>query len=179
MQPAVWRQLTASSNGMGARRERLQVEDFLEYEFDLPDRTTQEIVIAIDALFRDYLIALDSEIATVEHIRARLREDLTQDLPMIPLSDVLQHISGGRSPKCLDRPPEPGEWGVLKTSSVRASRFDPREAKALPPDVEAFDAAAPLTPRITRPDSRPSPVRSTTGRRWRLSESNVSARPST
>jgi type I restriction enzyme S subunit len=141
-QPAVWSELTASSNGMGARRERLQVEDFLDYEFDLPDRIGQKIVIAIDARFRESLTALDSEIAAVELVRARLREGLTQDLPMVALRDVLKNISGGRSPKCLDRPPERGEWGVLKTSSVRAGRFDPREAKALPPDVEPFEAAA-------------------------------------
>jgi len=54
-----------------------------------------------------------------------------------PLSDLLDRIEGGWSPTCDNTPPPVGAWGVLKLSAVKASGFDPTEAKNLPDQTSA------------------------------------------
>jgi type I restriction enzyme S subunit len=56
--------------------------------------------------------------------------------PLVPLGDLVADLENGWSPKCLPRPAEPGEWGVLKVGAVSAGRYDPRENKALPAALE-------------------------------------------
>jgi type I restriction enzyme S subunit len=70
--------------------------------------------------------------------------DLLDDDP-VSLSAVVQRIVSGRSPKCDERRPIDGEWGVLKVSSVRRLQFDGREAKKLP-DGEALFPNAEVQP---------------------------------
>jgi hypothetical protein len=48
------------------------------------------------------------------------------------VGDLLVSLTAGVSPRCEDRVPKTGEWGVLKTSSVRPGLFRPQLAKALP-----------------------------------------------
>jgi type I restriction enzyme S subunit len=43
--PRIWRELTDRSMGVGARRERLQVADFLEFEIDLPPLDVQRRIV--------------------------------------------------------------------------------------------------------------------------------------
>jgi restriction endonuclease S subunit len=62
------------------------------------------------------------------------RVSLGDGVPTVPFGDVIRDIRVGESPRCLDRPPKPDEWGVLKVSAVRPARFIPTEAKALPPE---------------------------------------------
>lgn len=54
----------------------------------------------------------------------------------VPFSEILEHIDSGTSPKCLDRPVQNGEWGVLKLGAVTYCVYDPTENKALPPSLE-------------------------------------------
>jgi len=71
----------------------------------------------------------------VERLLARTRESVVSaGESSAALGDVILEIGVGESPRCLDRPPLPSEWGVLKVSAVRPARFIPTEAKALPPD---------------------------------------------
>ncbi len=56
--------------------------------------------------------------------------------PMVCLRDVIADLENGWSPKCLDRPAETGEWGVLKVSAVSAARYRPSENKALPSNLK-------------------------------------------
>lgn len=52
--------------------------------------------------------------------------------PMVRLGDIIADLENGWSPKCLDRPAGPGEWGVLKLGAVSFGSFDEGENKALP-----------------------------------------------
>lgn len=52
--------------------------------------------------------------------------------PTVRLGDVIADLENGWSPKCLDRPAEPGEWGVLKLGAVSFGIFNELENKALP-----------------------------------------------
>lgn len=51
--------------------------------------------------------------------------------PLGRLGDLLRGIEAGVSPKSLDRPAQPGEFGVLKVSAVTLDEFRPEENKAL------------------------------------------------
>jgi len=49
---------------------------------------------------------------------------------------LAQRIEQGWSPVCENRPAEDGEWAVLKVGCVNGDRFNPKEQKALPADLE-------------------------------------------
>lgn len=52
-----------------------------------------------------------------------------------PLSEALENIDSGWSPKCHTIPAGPSEWGVLKLGAVTWCRYNEAENKALPPEV--------------------------------------------
>lgn len=52
-----------------------------------------------------------------------------------PLGEILASIDSGRSPICLDRPRQVGEWGVLKLGAVTWGRYDEADNKTLPLSV--------------------------------------------
>jgi type I restriction enzyme, S subunit len=52
--------------------------------------------------------------------------------PIVLLAEVIADLENGWSPKCLDRPAEGDEWGVLKLGAVSFGMFNERENKALP-----------------------------------------------
>lgn len=56
--------------------------------------------------------------------------------PIVSLSDVIDDLQNGWSPKCLTRPAVDEEWGVLKVGAVSFGWFDERQNKALPPDLK-------------------------------------------
>lgn len=56
--------------------------------------------------------------------------------PIVSLSDVIEDLQNGWSPKCLTRPAEGDEWGVLKLGTVSFGWFDECQNKALPPDLK-------------------------------------------
>jgi type I restriction enzyme S subunit len=45
------------------------------------------------------------------------------DWPMVQLREVVADLENGWSPKCLDRPAEADEWGVLKVSAASAGFY--------------------------------------------------------
>lgn len=49
---------------------------------------------------------------------------------------LVSSISQGWSPECEARPPEEGEWGVLKVGCVNGGKFRVEESKALPSSLE-------------------------------------------
>jgi type I restriction enzyme S subunit len=52
--------------------------------------------------------------------------------PVVSLSDVIDDLQNGWSPKCLNRPAETNEWGALKLGSISFGWFDERQNKAFP-----------------------------------------------
>lgn len=52
--------------------------------------------------------------------------------PVTTLSTAILDLTNGWSPKCLDRPAEGNEWGVLKLGAVSYGAFDPTANKGLP-----------------------------------------------
>lgn len=60
--------------------------------------------------------------------------------PVVRLSDVVLDLENGWSPKCLDRPAETDEWGVLKLGAVSLGIFNAEENKALPSNLRPIPA---------------------------------------
>ena len=60
----------------------------------------------------------------------------TSSWPTVRLGDVIADLENGWSPQCLDRPTEPGEWGVLKLGAVSFGIFNELENKALPSQLK-------------------------------------------
>jgi type I restriction enzyme S subunit len=55
--------------------------------------------------------------------------------PMVRLGEVVADLENGWSPKCLSRPAEGEEWGVLKLGAVSFGVFNARENKSLPTNL--------------------------------------------
>ena len=129
--------------GTTARRRTLPQEIFLNLPVPLPPLNEQRRIAAV----------LDK----VDALRAKRREaialldDLTQsvfldmfgdpilndrDWPRVSFGSLLQKVDSGQSPKCLARPAEEGEWGVLKLGAITQCEYLPNENKALPEGVE-------------------------------------------
>ena len=49
-------------------------------------------------------------------------------------------VDQGISPQCESRPPDDGEWGVLKVGCVNTGDFNAMESKALPNDIEPIES---------------------------------------
>jgi len=56
----------------------------------------------------------------------------TTTWPVVSLGEVIANLENGWSPKCLDRPAEASEWGVLKLGAVSFGTYNDTENKALP-----------------------------------------------
>ena len=55
--------------------------------------------------------------------------------PRATLGEILERVESGKSPTCLDRRAQAGEWGVLKAGAVSYGFFRAEENKALPDGV--------------------------------------------
>lgn len=55
--------------------------------------------------------------------------------PAIYLHEVIADLENGWSPRCITRPAEDEEWGVLKLGAVSFGIFNDLENKALPPNL--------------------------------------------
>ena len=58
--------------------------------------------------------------------------------PVVALGDVIADLANGWSPKCLDRPVQGEEWGVLKLGAVSFGAFNAEENKALPASLDVM-----------------------------------------
>jgi len=59
-------------------------------------------------------------------------DDSTSLHPIVRLGDVIADLENGWSPKCLKRPAQGDEWGVLKVSAATSGQYRVEENKALP-----------------------------------------------
>lgn len=69
--------------------------------------------------------------AALERLQRRERSE-TAHFPLVALSDVVNDLENGWSPRCLERPATAAEWGVLKLGAVSFGAYNEAENKALP-----------------------------------------------
>jgi type I restriction enzyme S subunit len=129
-------QVDAASVGSTDRR-RLHPSAFLELEIDLPPIDAQRQIVAAAETFArvERTWKKESAVAKATHTAGRIGLIENSEGETITLREIVVSIKGGKSPKCLDRPPADGEYGVLKVSAIRDGEFRADEAKALPPTI--------------------------------------------
>ncbi len=54
----------------------------------------------------------------------------------VTVGDLVERIEAGLNVKCIERPPEVGERGLVKISAVTSGRFDQAQSKTLPVEAE-------------------------------------------
>ena len=153
-----WRPLQrhAVATSSGTKMPRTSWANLRELEFSLPPISEQRKIAAILSSVDD---AIEKAQAVIDQIgvvkRGLMQELLTRGLPgrhtrfkptgvgdvparwrLMALDKVVEAIEAGWSPKCEARQAKPGEWGVLKVSSISSGLFCQHENKALLDQLE-------------------------------------------
>lgn len=103
----------------------------------LPPVAEQRRVVVI---LEDHLARLDAAAAYVTASRHRLvgLERAALDSHFggveVPLADLIEEISAGKSFGVANAPAKEDEWGIIKVSAMTRGQFDPRENKAVTGD---------------------------------------------
>jgi type I restriction enzyme S subunit len=113
--------------------------DVLRYTVPLPPLAEQgRIVGRIEALAERIGEAATIRGLAIEEAESIVRASLNGHEDALKangktatLAGVIESNDSGWSPQCDDEPARPGEWGVLKTTSVQSLRFVPSQNKAL------------------------------------------------
>lgn len=67
-------------------------------------------------------------------------QSLPSNWRVAKVKHITLSVDQGISPQCESRPPDDGEWGVLKVGCVNTGDFNPMESKALPSDIEPIES---------------------------------------
>ncbi len=140
--PIFWEECLLVSEG-STNRVRLVPGQFLDLEVELPPIVEQQAIVAAAETFMraEKACREEASVAQTAHAAGRLALIENSDGELVALEQVVLDIEGGKSPKCLDRPPAKGEYGVLKVSAIRDGVFRPEEAKTLPSTVAPWSQA--------------------------------------
>ncbi|MBP9151987.1 MAG: restriction endonuclease subunit S [Flavobacteriales bacterium] len=122
-------------------RPRIKYDQIAEFPFFLPPLPEQRAIVSkIEQLFSE----LDNGIANLKTAQQQLKvyrhcvlSSAVEGEPDTPISKVLNSLSQGWSPKCINRNSEdPEEWAVIKTSAIQHGDFLQFENKILPTELE-------------------------------------------
>ena len=72
-------------------------------------------------------------------LAAAFRGDLCverQSPKLLPLSEFVDTLNQGWSPKCVSEPAGSTDWGIIKTTAIQPIKFLPQENKRLPADLK-------------------------------------------
>lgn len=91
--PATWAEMSQHITGVGARRERLQVADFLDFELDLPPLDAQRRVVDGVSAAASVADALAAEAAAASDLAKALYAEMVAagDADPVPMGDLLTH----------------------------------------------------------------------------------------
>ncbi|MDX3984088.1 MAG: restriction endonuclease subunit S [Achromobacter sp.] len=141
----------AEASMTGAVGQRRVPAIFLkEHSVALPPLPEQQRIVAkIDSLTsksrraRDHLDHIPRLVQKYKQaiLAAAFRGELcveTRPPKLLPLSEFVDSLDQGWSPKCASEPADANDWGVIKTTAIQPVQFLPHENKRLP---------ASLTPR--------------------------------
>lgn len=90
--------------------------------------------------FASTLIRLASSTANTPCNRFTWLQSLPTSWRIAKVKHLTLSVDQGISPQCESRPPDDGEWGVLKVGCVNTGDFNPVESKALPDDIEPIES---------------------------------------
>ncbi|MBI5113207.1 MAG: hypothetical protein HZA68_14665 [Rhodovulum sp.] len=128
----------------GARMPRADMSLLLSIPLRLPQLDEQRRIVRLLDRAAEIRRRADAARAKARAIIPALFLDMFGDPATNPkgwksvqMGALLDRIDGGWSPTCDNSRPPAGAWGVLKLSAVKASGFDPTEAKCLPDQTAA------------------------------------------
>ncbi|HKM26797.1 MAG TPA: restriction endonuclease subunit S [Thiopseudomonas sp.] len=119
----------------------------------LPPRPEQQKIATILSSVDDVIEKTRAQIDKLKDLKTGMMQELLtkgightefKDSPVGPipaewmvvrLGGSLECIDSGWSPSCIEIPPVPGKWGVLKVSSVTRGEFLENESKTLPDEL--------------------------------------------
>jgi type I restriction enzyme S subunit len=137
--PRTWTELTERITGVGARRERLQVQEFLEFEIELPPPAAQRsVVMAVTAADAAVTASGAERHAGFEMLRAAVEalivplgrwDTLPQGWQLRELGDVAELRSGITKGRRTAEPLEPVPF--LRAANVQGGYLDLTEIKTI------------------------------------------------
>lgn len=127
--------------GIGGAQPNISQTILKNLDFSLPPLPEQRAIVKkLESLFS----SLDAGVADLKkaqqqlkiYRQAVLRKSLDAKKRVL-ISELIQNLSQGWSPKCLNENVENNEeWAVIKTTAIQHGEFLPYENKKLPTDLE-------------------------------------------
>ncbi|MFT9016163.1 MAG: restriction endonuclease subunit S [Acetobacter sp.] len=139
-------QIAKAHGGVGLRH--VTKGKFEETEVPIPPLPEQRRIVAkIDSLTgksrraRDHLDHIPRLVEKYKQtiLAAAFRGDLCtkrRSPKLLPLSEFIDSLDQGWSPKCASEPAGLNDWGVIKTTAIQSVHFLPQENKRLPTDLK-------------------------------------------
>jgi type I restriction enzyme S subunit len=139
-------QIAKAHGGVGLRH--VTKGKFEETEVPIPPLPEQRRIVAkIDSLTgksrraRDHLDHIPRLVEKYKQaiLAAAFRGDLCtkrRSPKLLPLSEFIDSLDQGWSPKCASEPAGSNDWGVIKTTAIQSVHFLPQENKRLPTDLK-------------------------------------------
>lgn len=123
-----------NQKGTGTTFKAITQSIIKNLDVPVPPLPEQERIVArIEELFSELDKAVETLNTTKQQLavyrQAVLKEafDVTSDV--MPLGEYIDSIEGGKSFKCIEVPPQIGECGIVKVSSVTWGEFNENESK--------------------------------------------------
>jgi type I restriction enzyme S subunit len=134
----------SASVGVAVKGKTLNKKTMAALQVPIPPLEVQRRITNLVAQFDVTIERARAYLSSSDRLLATAREELlVHDADAhVELGKLLTGLQVGKSPRCIERPPLPGEWGVLKVSAVQPGRFVPAESKTLPEGVEPHLASA-------------------------------------
>ncbi|MBS1066548.1 hypothetical protein JK164_11430 [Gluconobacter kondonii] len=134
--------------GVGGSLTRARPAEAAKIELPVPPLSEQRRIVAkIDSLTgksrraRDHLDHIPRLVEKYKQaiLAAAFRGDLCtkrRSPKLLPLSEFIDSLDQGWSPKCASEPAGSNDWGVIKTTAIQSVHFLPQENKRLPTDLK-------------------------------------------
>lgn len=134
--------------------KHLSVKDIRAIEKAFPPLNEQQKIASILTAVDEVIESTQAQINKLKDLKTGMMQELLtngightefKDSPVgripkaweiVKLGSVLEKIDSGWSPNCVEVPPNIGEWGVLKVSSVTRGTFLEEQSKTLPVELE-------------------------------------------
>ena len=130
-----------ADHGTGTTMIHVTKGDMERRSIPIPPLPEQRRIVAkLDALTAR-LARARAELDRTAKLAARFRRQALlqcftarEGAASVALGSILTAIQSGKNMRCVERPPQVGERGVVKVSAVTWGRFNPEQSKTLPAD---------------------------------------------
>ena len=136
------RSLRLGEGFSGSTIPHIYFKDYGRLEVPLPPLEAQKQIVSQLGLVEAQIEQAEAQIEQLDHLVKSRFVEMFGDLASYEsraLKDCVLVIESGKSPKCLAKPREGDNLGVLKLSAISSGVYKETENKALPSDAKAAD----------------------------------------